>query len=128
MAMANAELVNGAVPISTDFVHFSTSLYLSSNKCWIKTRSMPFALAGAYETMCDTSFLAETSYKVNNCLWVAVHPKVTIYIICLQHCSLLNPHFNGFTKIRSWRWHPSSFPCLVMCYLEMWLKPCFGDW
>ena len=25
MAMANAELVNGAVRISTDFVHFSTS-------------------------------------------------------------------------------------------------------
>ena len=28
--------------------------------------------------MCDTSFLAETIYEVNNCLWVAVHPKVTI--------------------------------------------------
>ena len=40
MAMANAELVNGAVPISTDFVNFSTSLYWRSNNCWIKTRSM----------------------------------------------------------------------------------------
>ena len=38
--------------------------------------------------MCDTSFLAETSYKVNNCLWVAVHLKVNI---CLHHCSLLIP-------------------------------------
>ena len=38
MAMANAELVNGAVPISTYFVHLSTSLYWRSNNCWIKAR------------------------------------------------------------------------------------------
>ena len=29
MAMANAELVNGAVPISTDFVHFVNEFVLA---------------------------------------------------------------------------------------------------
>ena len=77
--MANAELVTGAVPISTYcmlyifkrvYTDALTIAGLRRESCNLHLQNRVQIIIykwSAYEIVCVTSFLAETSYKVNNC-------------------------------------------------------------